>query len=96
MPNCTFQGRANACSMLIEGNRMFQAYPLDMSQYSSLFNNTRIPEIGKDRLYHDKTQRHIVVLRHGHFYTFNALDEFGTRFLYSHQKLTLFPNKDCL
>lgn len=48
-----------------------------MSQYSSLFNSTRIPEIGKDRLYKDGSQKHILVLRNGHFYTFTGINEFG-------------------
>lgn len=59
------------------GAYMFNAYPLDMSQYHNLFNTTRIPETGKDRIYQDTTARHVVVMRRGHFYTFDVLDETG-------------------
>lgn len=57
---------------------LFKVYPLDMSQYSSLFNSTRIPELKKDRLYQDKSKKHILVLRKGNFYTVEVLDENGT------------------
>lgn len=49
-----------------------------MSQYQNLFNTTRIPELGKDRIFHDSSARHLVVLRRGHFYTFDVLDENGS------------------
>ena len=54
-----------------------QAYPLDMSQYNKLFNSTRIPEIGKDRLYTDTSANHILVMRRGHFYKFDVMDKEG-------------------
>ncbi len=50
-----------------------------MSQYSSLFNSTRIPKLEKDELFQDRIQKHIVCLRKGHFYTFDILDENGKR-----------------
>ncbi|XP_071561686.1 carnitine O-palmitoyltransferase 2, mitochondrial [Temnothorax nylanderi] len=56
------------------GAYLFKAFPLDMSQYKNLFNTTRIPELGKDRIFHDPTAKHLVVLRKGHFYAFNVLD----------------------
>lgn len=46
-----------------------------MSQYNNLFNGTRIPEMGKDRIFHDKSARHVVVMKGGHFYAFDVLDK---------------------
>ena len=54
-----------------------QAYPLDMSQYSNLFNSTRIPEIGKDRLVRNEKANHILIMRGGHFYTFDVINKEG-------------------
>ncbi|XP_075219191.1 carnitine palmitoyltransferase 2 isoform X2 [Lycorma delicatula] len=59
------------------GAYLFKAFPLDMSQYHSLFNSTRIPQIGKDKIFQDTTKRHIVVMKGGHFYTFDVLDIAG-------------------
>nr|XP_012229216.1 PREDICTED: LOW QUALITY PROTEIN: carnitine O-palmitoyltransferase 2, mitochondrial [Linepithema humile] len=56
------------------GAYLFKAFPLDMSQYKNLFNTTRIPEIGKDRIFHEPSAKHLLVLRKGHFYTFDVLD----------------------
>lgn len=58
--------------------KKLQAYPLDMSQYSSLFNNTRIPMINQDVLHNNTSGKHIVVMRRGHFYKFDVLDNQGT------------------
>lgn len=55
----------------------FKAYPLDMSQYMGLFGATRIPELDKDRIYRNDNTKHIVVLKNGHFYTVDVLDESG-------------------
>nr|XP_018904354.1 PREDICTED: carnitine O-palmitoyltransferase 2, mitochondrial [Bemisia tabaci]XP_018904355.1 PREDICTED: carnitine O-palmitoyltransferase 2, mitochondrial [Bemisia tabaci]XP_018904356.1 PREDICTED: carnitine O-palmitoyltransferase 2, mitochondrial [Bemisia tabaci] len=59
------------------GAYMFNAYPLDMSQYKHLFNTSRIPEQNKDRLFHDASKRHILVMHKGHFYVFDVLDQAG-------------------
>lgn len=56
---------------------LFKAFPLDMSQYNSLFNATRIPEIGKDRLYQNVNAKHVLVMRNGHFYVFDVIDKNG-------------------
>ena len=48
-----------------------------MSQYSNLFNSTRIPKIDKDEIVMDKTAKHIVVMRKGRFYAFNVMNEEG-------------------
>ncbi|KAF7270186.1 hypothetical protein GWI33_016801 [Rhynchophorus ferrugineus] len=56
------------------GAYMFKAYPLDMSQYKSLFNTTRIPETDKDRLIKNLGGNHITVQYRGHFYAFAILD----------------------
>lgn len=55
----------------------FKAYPLDMSQYQGLFGATRIPETGKDRIYRNEKSRHLLVIRNGHMYSVDVLDEAG-------------------
>ncbi|XP_050425951.1 carnitine O-palmitoyltransferase 2, mitochondrial isoform X2 [Adelges cooleyi] len=59
------------------GAYMYNAYPLDMSQYSSLFNSTRIPNIKKDTLHKNPSGKHIVVMRGGHFYKFDVFNDNG-------------------
>ncbi|KAL8203610.1 UNVERIFIED_CONTAM: hypothetical protein K2H54_057998 [Gekko kuhli] len=59
------------------GAYMMNAYPLDMSQYRSLFNSTRIPNLNKDTLFTSEFARHLLVMRNGHFYVFEVLDPFG-------------------
>lgn len=49
-----------------------------MSQYPSLFNSTRIPEVGKDRLVRFEKAKHALVMRGGHFYVFDVFDKDGT------------------
>lgn len=56
---------------------MFQAFPLDMSQYCNLFNTTRLPQLGKDKLYHDETQKHVLILKGGNAYIFDVIDADG-------------------
>ncbi|KAL3125404.1 hypothetical protein niasHT_002132 [Heterodera trifolii] len=55
----------------------FKAYPLDMSQYQSLFGGCRIPQRDKDRLHLNRNSKHFVVSRHGHFYTVKLFDQNG-------------------
>ncbi|XP_063217851.1 carnitine O-palmitoyltransferase 2, mitochondrial [Bacillus rossius redtenbacheri] len=59
------------------GAYLFNAYPLDMSQYTGLFNATRIPEIGKDRIFRSSTGSHILVMKKGNLYTVSVLDKNG-------------------
>ncbi|XP_067320638.1 carnitine O-palmitoyltransferase 2, mitochondrial-like isoform X1 [Anolis sagrei] len=59
------------------GAYMVNAYPLDMVQYKSLFNSTRIPNLSKDTLFTDEFARHLLVMRNGHFYIIEILDPFG-------------------
>ena len=57
-----------------------KAFPLDMSQYGSLFNSTRLPRVGKDELisYTDSTiTNHVLVLRKGHAYKLKCIDDEG-------------------
>lgn len=54
-----------------------KAFPLDMSQYSSLFNSTRIPKVKKDQLCKYPNSKHIVVIKNGQFYSFDVLDANG-------------------
>ena len=55
-----------------------KAFALDMSQYGRLFNSTRLPHNGKDELVtFDDSNGHIVVMRRGHLYTINAVQENG-------------------
>ncbi|KAG8130894.1 hypothetical protein E2320_017597 [Naja naja] len=59
------------------GAYLVNAYPLDMSQYKSLFNSTRIPNLSKDTLFTSEFARHLLVMRNGHLYVFEVLDPFG-------------------
>lgn len=56
---------------------MVEAYPLDMSQYSRMFNTTRIPKPGRDKLFTDDTGRHVLVMRKGNMYVFDVEDMDG-------------------
>lgn len=53
---------------------LFNAYPLDMSQYSSLFNTTRVPHIGMDKIEVNKNGKHILVQYNSNFYAVDVLD----------------------
>ncbi|XP_038650305.1 carnitine O-palmitoyltransferase 2, mitochondrial isoform X2 [Scyliorhinus canicula] len=59
------------------GAYMVNAYPLDMSQYYRLFNTTRIPKPVQDELLTDDSAKHLLVMRNGHFYTFDVIDQDG-------------------
>jgi len=64
-------------SVSFYGAYMFNAYPLDMSQYFRLFNSTRIPKKGKDVLFTDSTQKHILIIKKGHYFVFPVIDDSG-------------------
>ncbi|CEF60719.1 Carnitine O-palmitoyltransferase 2,mitochondrial [Strongyloides ratti] len=55
----------------------FKAFALDMSQYGNLFGSTRIPEIGKDRLFLDKKSNFFVVAKGGNFFKVQLFDDCG-------------------
>lgn len=62
------------------GAYMMNAFPLDMSQYGSLFNSTRLPRIKKDELisYDDRSvTNHVLVLRRGHAYKLKCINDEG-------------------
>ena len=61
------------------GAYLFKAFPLDMSQYNRLFNSTRVPMKIKDELHSYPDDRHIAVLRNGHFFTFDLINEDGNK-----------------
>lgn len=48
-----------------------------MSQFDGLFGATRIPLLGKDRIYRDPKSKHVLVQRNGNFYVFDVLDADG-------------------
>lgn len=57
---------------------LFKAFPLDMSQYPSLFRSSRIPKRGIDQLIRGgRDVRHIAVISGGNFYKVDVLDENG-------------------
>ncbi|CAL8105249.1 unnamed protein product [Calicophoron daubneyi] len=56
---------------------LFKAYPLDMSQYSNMFNATRIPQPVEDRLFVDSSARHLLVIYRGQMYAFDVFDQYG-------------------
>lgn len=55
----------------------FQAFPLDMSQFVNLFNSTRVPEQGKDRLKSNPKASHMLIMKNGNFYVFDVFDRDG-------------------
>ncbi|CAB3375686.1 Hypothetical predicted protein [Cloeon dipterum] len=59
------------------GAYLFKAFPLDMSQYGNLFNSTRVPCVGKDKIVKNDKANHMLVMRNGNFYVFDALDKNG-------------------
>ncbi|CAF0947666.1 unnamed protein product [Adineta ricciae] len=62
--------------MAFYGAVVQKAFPLDMSQYSRLFNSTRVPKPDCDVLEtHNDNARHIIVIKRGHYYKVNVLDE---------------------
>ena len=56
---------------------LFKAFPLDMSQYGRLFNSTRVPKKGKDKLRTQKRNRNVLVIRNGHIFLFEAIKKDG-------------------
>ena len=56
-----------------------KAFPLDMSQYNRLFNTTRLPVLGglDELVTHDTSCGHVLVLRNGHMYTLQAVQDDG-------------------
>lgn len=71
-----------------------KAFPLDMSQYTRLFNSTRIPKPDCDQLVtHNEPVRHIVVIKRGHYYKVNILDEEGR--LYPAEKIAAMMKYFC-
>ncbi|XP_014272988.1 carnitine O-palmitoyltransferase 2, mitochondrial [Halyomorpha halys] len=79
------------------GAYLFKAFPLDMSQYKNLFNTSRIPGYGKDRIFHDPSSKHIIIMKNGNVYKLNVLDENGQILdpvvIYSGLKLILDDKK---
>ena len=56
----------------------FKAFPLDMSQYPSLFGGNRIPARGKDILHHCQNPRHFLVMSKGNVYSVDLFDAQGS------------------
>ena len=55
----------------------FHAFPLDMSQYDSIFNSTRIPRRHRDEIVRGKFAKHVVVAHRGHYYKVDVADDDG-------------------
>ncbi|CAG0920829.1 unnamed protein product [Notodromas monacha] len=62
------------------GAMAMKAFPLCMSQFPNLLQSTRLPQEGKDILRRYPESRHMLVMRNGNFYVFDALDENGNLF----------------
>uniref|UniRef100_A0A7S4PFT3 Choline/carnitine acyltransferase domain-containing protein n=1 Tax=Guillardia theta TaxID=55529 RepID=A0A7S4PFT3_GUITH len=56
---------------------IYGTYPLDMSQYQNLFQSTRVPMPGKDKLIKYDKSRHVVIQRGTEFWSLDVLDENG-------------------
>lgn len=85
----TYQKVINLCptSIATYVSYAFNAFPLDMSQYQGLFGATRIPELGKDRIYRETDTKHLVIIKDGHFFAVDVLDEQGNVTLSIHQRI---------
>ncbi|XP_076363626.1 carnitine palmitoyltransferase 2 isoform X4 [Tachypleus tridentatus] len=62
-------------SVACYGAYWYKAFPLDMSQFDNLLCSTRIPRHGQDEIQAEQTSKHMAVLRKGHIYVFDALDQ---------------------
>ncbi|XP_076363624.1 carnitine palmitoyltransferase 2 isoform X2 [Tachypleus tridentatus] len=71
-------------SVACYGAYWYKAFPLDMSQFDNLLCSTRIPRHGQDEIQAEQTSKHMAVLRKGHIYVFDALDQDGNIFPPSH------------
>ncbi|UJR23635.1 hypothetical protein I4U23_026620 [Adineta vaga] len=68
-------------SLAFYGAFVQKAFPLDMSQYNRLFKSTRVPKSDCDVLEtSNENIRHIIVIKRGHYYKVNVLDENGDLF----------------
>jgi len=63
--------RRGLCSPDVVGRK--KNIGLDMSQFRQLFSTARVPSEGNDRIETDESGTHVVVLRQGQFYYFDAL-----------------------
>ncbi|CAG9798634.1 unnamed protein product [Chironomus riparius] len=74
----------------------YKAYPLDMVQYQGLFAATRIPKRDKDVIERFKNVKHVLIMKDGHFYAVEVLDENGNirnpEFIYSQIKYLMSMN----
>eukprot|EP00736_Rhodelphis_marinus_P014083 Rmarinus@m.24614 len=61
----------------------FQCFPLDMSQYKSLFGTTRVPKEDKDVLSRNPTSKHVVVLHNGRYFAVDAYTPEGRQLSHS-------------
>ncbi|XP_062523608.1 carnitine O-palmitoyltransferase 2, mitochondrial-like [Corticium candelabrum] len=62
--------------VMYEGKKVL---PLSMNNYRLLFNSCQIAKFGKDELREYEGSKHIVVMRNGHIYTMDVIDEDGRR-----------------
>ena len=72
---------------MYEGKKVL---PLSMNNYRLLFNSCQIAKFGKDELREYEGSKHIVVMRNGHIYTMDVIDEDGEKtiislIIYSHR-----------
>ena len=54
---------------------------MSMDNYSLLFNSCQIPKVGKDEVRKYENSNHIVVMRNGHIYTADVIDNNGKQTL---------------
>lgn len=55
----------------------FHAFPLDMSQYDSIFNTTRIPRKNRDEILRSSFSKHVVIAHRGNYYKVDVADNNG-------------------
>jgi len=73
--------RAAIVNETLEPEFMGGTVPLDMTLYKRVFSTTRLPGAVKDRIltYGPAESRHLVVIRNGRLYAFDAVDASGSR-----------------
>ncbi|VDN13610.1 unnamed protein product [Dibothriocephalus latus] len=64
-------------SIATYGAYLFKAFPLDMSQFESLFSSTRIAIPEQDELRNFPNSRHLAVISNGDIFIFDIIDEQG-------------------
>lgn len=75
--SCLLEWRKDLETEKLEPQAIAGVRPLCMSQYSRLFNVTRVPELETTDVIKQYTENHVVVFNKGRYYKINTQDAFG-------------------